>query len=158
MKRTPVIIVLAGMAALAVTGTALATARNDEPTRLTGLGSAVATTDPSGSPTPDDSTFPTADPTPSSAATSTAPPAGGNLSTDDAARIAVDRVGGGTVTEIESEREHGVSTWKVEVVRDGIEHDIYVDRTNGGIVKADQDDDRDHDDRDDDDHDDRDDD
>ncbi|GIF70637.1 PepSY domain-containing protein [Asanoa siamensis] len=170
MKRTPVIITLAAMAALAVTGTALAATRDDRPSALTGLGSAVATTDPTAPATPTDATSTpdddataspdddrTATPTPDSSTTSPAAPAGGGLDADEASRIALDRVGGGTVTEIESELEHGAKTWKVEVVRDGVEHDIYVDRTNGTIIKADSDrddDDRDDDDRDDDDRDD----
>ncbi|MDG4822663.1 hypothetical protein O7635_12460 [Asanoa sp. WMMD1127] len=156
MKRTPVIITLAGMAALAVTGTALAVgaaAEDDAPVALTGLGSAIATADPSASPTDEPSGTPSA--SPSGSATATTPPVSGGIDTAAAARIALDRVGGGTVTEVESEQEHGVSTWQVEVERDGVEHDVYVDRANGGIVKADSeaddDDDDDDDDRDDDD-------
>ncbi|HEV7713753.1 MAG TPA: PepSY domain-containing protein, partial [Asanoa sp.] len=42
-----------------------------------------------------------------------------------------------TVTKFEAEFEHGFSTWKVEVVRSGVEYDIYVDRATGRVIKAD---------------------
>ncbi|SNT61317.1 Peptidase propeptide and YPEB domain-containing protein [Asanoa hainanensis] len=132
MKRTPVIVTLAGMAALAVTGTALAAAADDGASPLTGLGSAVPTATPS---------F-TSEPTPDDSATSTKPPLAGDLGAPEARRIALAKVGGGTVTEIESEFEHGFATWKVEIVRAGVEHDVYVDRATGEIVKLDSDDDK----------------
>jgi hypothetical protein len=139
MRRTPVIITLAGMAALAVTGTALAAAQDDGPSAVSGIGSAV---DPSGAPTDDPTGDPTDDPTtepvPDDSATSTRPPLSGEVDADEARRIALDQVGGGTVTEIESELEHGFATWKVEIVRDGVEHDIYVDRGSGAVIKADR--------------------
>ncbi|MEV4538865.1 PepSY domain-containing protein [Asanoa sp. NPDC049518] len=130
MKRTTVIVTLAGMAALAVTGTALAATADDGPSPLTGLGSAVPTATAEVS----------ADPTPT--VTSTTPPLSGDLGAEEARRIALAKVGGGTVNEIESEFEHGFSTWKVEIVRGGVEHDVYVDRATGTIVKLDRDDDR----------------
>ncbi len=46
MKRTPVIITLAGMAALAVTGTALAATQDDGASPRSGLGNAVPTATP----------------------------------------------------------------------------------------------------------------
>ncbi|GIF64880.1 hypothetical protein Ais01nite_29150 [Asanoa ishikariensis] len=131
MKRTPVIVTLAGMAALAVTGTALAATADDGASPVAGLGAApTAPPEVSGGPTPDDS------------ATSTAPPLSGDVGADEARRIALAKVGGGTVNEIESEFEHGFVTWKVEIVRAGVEHDIYVDRSTGDIVKLDSDHDR----------------
>jgi uncharacterized membrane protein YkoI len=137
MKRTPVIITLAGMAALAVTGTALAAAQDDGAGPQAGLGSAVPTATPTDGFSTDD---PTAEPTPDDSATSTTPPLSGDISAAEARRIALAEVGGGTVTKTEAEFEHGFSTWKVEVVRGGVEHDIYVDRATGTVIKADADD------------------
>ncbi|MEV0719661.1 PepSY domain-containing protein [Asanoa sp. NPDC050611] len=135
MKRTAVIITVAGMAALAVTGTALAAAQDDGPSPLTGIGSAV---DPTAEPTDDRTT--TAEPSPDDSPTSTRAPLSDGIGAEKARQIALDRVGGGTVTEIESELEHGFATWKVEIVRGGVEFDVYVDRATGTIVKADADD------------------
>ncbi|GAA1887268.1 PepSY domain-containing protein [Asanoa iriomotensis] len=137
MKRTAVIITVAGMAALAVTGTALAAAQSDGPSPRTGIGSTVD--EPTVAPTDDRTVDPTAEPTPDDSPTSTRPPLAGGIGSDEARRIALDRVGGGTVTEIESELEHGFATWKVEIVGGGVEHDIYVDRATGTIIKADRD-------------------
>ncbi|MFV2087033.1 PepSY domain-containing protein [Micromonospora sp. LOL_021] len=70
---------------------------------------------------------------------------------DRAARIAVDEVGGGRVTEIERDHTDGRPIWEVEVVADGVEWDLDIDRVTGAIVKLDRDDDdRRDDDRDDD--------
>jgi len=137
MKRTPVIITLAGMAALAVTGTALAATQDDGASPQAGLGNAVPTATPTDDLSTDD---PTAEPTPDDSATSTTPPLSGDVSAAEARRIALAEVGGGTVTKTEAEFEHGFSTWKVEVVRGGVEHDVYVDRATGTVVKADGDD------------------
>ncbi len=131
-------------------------------------------TGPAGSPaavtaTPDDSPSPSASGTPDdtpSQPPSTMPsePDTTAISSDDAAQIAVGHVGGGDVHEIEREMEHGRLEWKVEVVLDGVEHDVRVDAGTGEITRVDvdddnddrRDDDDDHDDRrDDDDHDDR---
>jgi hypothetical protein len=137
MKRTPVIITLAGMAALAVTGTALAATQDDNPTPSSGIGTS-ASDDPTALPTPDDSASP-ADPTPSDSATNTTAPMGANITAAEARKIALTKAGGGTVTKIESELEHGFSTWKIEVVTGGVAHDIYVDRATGAIIKTDTD-------------------
>jgi hypothetical protein len=85
----------------------------------------------------------------------------------EAEQIALAHVGGGTVTEVEREWEHGRLEWKVEIHLDGVEHDVRVDAVSGEITRVDVDDDRrdddggkdddrddDRDDRDDDDHDD----
>jgi len=142
MKRTPVIITLAGMAALAVTGTALAATQDDGASPRAGLGNAVPTATPTDDFSTDDFSTddPTAEPTPDDSATSTTPPLSGDITAAEARRIALAEVGGGTVTKTEGEFEHGFSTWKVEVVRGGVEHDIYVDRATGTIIKADRDD------------------
>jgi len=139
MKRIPAIIAAAGVAALAVTGTAYAATRGagGEARPLTGLGAAL-TAEPT--PTTDDTPLPTDAATPTDPATSTTPPMSADrLTAEKAAEIALARTGGGTVTEIESEFEHGFSTWKIEIVKSGVEHDIYVDRATGRIVKSDTD-------------------
>jgi uncharacterized membrane protein YkoI len=114
--------------ALAVTaGTAFA---------LTGGGE---TTTPSTAPT-------SASPTSSTSGTS-APDDDTEVSADDAAGIAQARYGG-TVHEVEREREHGRLEWKVEVTADdGKAYDVRVDAQSGEITRVDQDDD--HDDQDD---------
>lgn len=143
MKRTVAITAVAGMAALAITGTALAAAQSD-PTTPVGLGASL-TSDATADPTP----RPGVGDTPRPGPTTGAPSSRTGLTRDEATKIALARVGGGQVTEIESELEHGFSTWKIEIVKSGVEHDIYVDRTTGTIIKTDTDrsDDRSSDDR-----------
>lgn len=70
------------------------------------------------------------------------------ISQDEAIRIAQERVGGGDVTEVETELEHGRPEWKIELHVNGVEHDVRVDAQTGDITRVDSDDDR-HDDRDD---------
>jgi len=100
--------------------------------------------------------------TPSAAQTSASPtsstsgtPAADDteVSADDAAGIAQARYGG-TVHEVEREREHGRLEWKVEIAAaDGKAYDVRVDAQSGETTRMDQDDDHDdhddHDDRDD---------
>jgi uncharacterized membrane protein YkoI len=76
------------------------------------------------------------------------------ISRDEAVRIAQERVGGGDVTEVETELEHGRPEWKIELHVNGVEHDVRVDAQTGDITRVDSDNDDDNDD----DHDDRDDD
>lgn len=65
---------------------------------------------------------------------------GAELSADEAAAIALERVGGGRVDEIEREFEHGRNEWKVEVVHAGAEHDVRVDALTGAITRYELDD------------------
>lgn len=62
------------------------------------------------------------------------------VSQKEAVGIAKNRVGGGQVTEIEWEVEHGRTEWKVELVRDGVECEVRVDATTGAITRTEVDD------------------
>jgi hypothetical protein len=55
----------------------------------------------------------------------------------EAREIAVARVGGGEVTKVETEIEHGRLEWKIEVVRDGVAYDVRVDATTGDVTRVD---------------------
>lgn len=118
-------------AALGVTGTALATAGRDAAPDVAAASGA------------DQATLGAAEPT------STESRSGGaEISADRAVEIALNRTGGGRVDEVEREWEHGRPVWEVEIVRDGVEYELKIDRTNGDVVKAEQesaDDDRDDD-------------
>ena len=71
------------------------------------------------------------------------------LGPDDAAAIVLRHVGGGRVTGVERETEHGRTEWSVEVVGNGVERDVHVDAATGAITRdeADRSDDRGGDDR-----------
>ena len=43
--------------------------------------------------------------------------------------------GGGRVTDVERETEHGRAVWDIEVQRGGVEHDIDVDRATGDVLR-----------------------
>lgn len=138
--------------ALAVTaGTAVALSSQPDPTNT----SSQPTTTSSTSFTTSSSTgSSTSSSTPESSTGTSSPsstvPVDPVISRDDAIRIAQERVGGGDVTEVENEMEHGRPEWKIELSVNGIEHDVRVDAQTGDITRVDSDDDRDdRDDRDD---------
>jgi hypothetical protein len=134
--------------ALAVTaGTAVALSGQEQPTPTS---SSVPTSSFTESSTTESSTTESS-PTSTGDPTSTVP-VDPLISRDEAIRIAQERVGGGDVTEVETELEHGRPEWKIELHVNGVEHDVRVDAQTGDITRVDSDDDR-HDDR----HDDRDD-
>ncbi|MFC3504714.1 PepSY domain-containing protein [Micromonospora krabiensis] len=170
MKRSAILLASAGGAAvLAVAGVAVGvTAADGDRNRGTTL--AAATVDPTDpatpteGATPDDSatagtpsgsaTAGTPSGTPTTGGTSTPPAGGDRVDQQRAGEIALARVGGGRIVEVEAEQEHGRPVWSVEVVDGNTEHDIDVDRDNGTVLRAEQeaaDDDDDDDDRDDDD-------
>ncbi|GAB3072532.1 PepSY domain-containing protein [Micromonospora schwarzwaldensis] len=62
--------------------------------------------------------------------------AGGTVSRQRAAEVALARIGGGRVTEIEAETEHGRPAWSVKVTRDGWRHEVKVDRVTGAVLEA----------------------
>lgn len=68
-------------------------------------------------------------------------PSGAEIGADEATAIALERVGGGRVDEIEREFEHGRNEWKVEVIHSGAEHDVRVDALTGAITRYEVDDD-----------------
>ena len=70
-----------------------------------------------------------------------------NLSIDEAAKIALNKVNG-TITEVEKEMEHGRLEYKFEIKSNRGEADVRVDAQTGEITRVEFDDD-DHDDRDD---------
>ncbi|MEV4808433.1 PepSY domain-containing protein [Micromonospora avicenniae] len=150
MKRSSMLLASAGGAAvLAVAGVAIgATVADDRRDRDTTL--AAATTAPTApddsatSGTPDDSAGTgapsTTAGTPSGAPSSSGAPAGGTggdrIGPQRAGEIALARAGGGRITEIEAEQEHGRPVWSVEIVSGDVEHDIDVDRDNGAVLRA----------------------
>ena len=129
----------AAIALVALGGTALALGGDDTP-----------------APTPTSSAGPTtsATPTDSAGPTRGATPTTGPASSPDdpadrerAVAVALGRTGGGRVTGVERETEHGRTEWKVEIVAGGVEHDVRVDAATGTVTRIDLDDDRDGDDR-----------
>jgi uncharacterized membrane protein YkoI len=69
----------------------------------------------------------------------TAPSAPASASYDrgEASAAALKATGGGKVTKIEAEYEHGRAVWKVRIVKDGKRHDLYVDRKSGKVTRHD---------------------
>ncbi|QDN92684.1 PepSY domain-containing protein [Streptomyces sp. RLB3-6] len=117
MKRTSMILLTAGTLAVTVTGTALAGGgSHDAPTSRNASSVATATSTP------------------------TAPPTTPNMpvSSSRAAEIAVGHIGGGQVIEVEPEVEHGRTAWSVKILKNGSRHKVYVDRSNGRIMRAEQ--------------------
>ncbi|PZF81985.1 PepSY domain-containing protein [Jiangella anatolica] len=158
MNRNRLVSAAAAAAALLITGgVAYAVSTDDGDNRprssVTADDSPSATPDDTPSATPDDtpSALPSPDDSPTSAP---AAPSGDEMGSGEAEEIALAHVGGGTVTEVEREWEHGRLEWKVEIHRDGVEHDVRVDALSGDITRVDVDDDRDDDDKHDDDRDD----
>jgi hypothetical protein len=65
------------------------------------------------------------------------------VSAEQARAIAVRAAGGGRVTKVERDTEHGRAVWDVEVRDGAVEHDIDVDRRTGAVLRheTDRDDD-----------------
>ncbi|ATO14768.1 hypothetical protein CO540_13795 [Micromonospora sp. WMMA2032] len=61
---------------------------------------------------------------------------GGTVSRQRAAEVALARTGGGRVTEVEAETEHGRPAWSVKVDRDGWRHEVKVDRGTGSVLEV----------------------
>ncbi|WP_431920085.1 PepSY domain-containing protein [Micromonospora wenchangensis] len=135
MKRTSLLLAAAGGAAvLAVTGTAIgvsAAGRVPGPTAT----ATTAPVDPTVAPT---AGTPGGDPTAGTPGGSTAPATDDAVSQQRAGEIALAKVGGGRITEVEREREEGRPVWSVEIINGDTEHEIDVDRENGNIVKSEQ--------------------
>ena len=64
-------------------------------------------------------------------------PAPAGATADDARRIATDRLGGGTVTKVERDVEHGRDTWEVDVLRGAAVTEVHVDTANGTVSRID---------------------
>ncbi|WP_416901970.1 PepSY domain-containing protein [Micromonospora echinospora] len=167
MKRKPLIMAAVGGAAvLALTGAAIGTAAAGEQRagRTTLTAATTAPTSPATPTTTPDGgavtpTAPAATSVPGSPSGTTPPATGDKVDRKRAEEIALAKAGGGRVVEVEAEKERGRDVWSVEIVNGSTEHEVDVDRTDGSVVKAEQEPvDDDDDDRDDDDDDDRDDD
>ncbi|MCO8269356.1 PepSY domain-containing protein [Actinoplanes sp. TRM 88003] len=163
MKRSYAIAAAVGAAAvLGITGTALAAGGDDSSTPSP----LAATPSPTFSDDPTPAPFETSEPgsvTPSprtsssSASSGLGSAAGGavtSFSAEQARAKALATVGGGRVTKVERDTEHGRAVWEVEVHYKGVEHDLDIDRKTGAVTDHDRDRDddrgRDDDDRDDD--------
>lgn len=74
--------------------------------------------------------------------------AAGVIDIDEAARIALNSVGGGQVTEIERKYGYAHAGWEVEIRNGATEHELTVDGESGAIIRHETeiDDDHDHDD------------
>ena len=118
----------AGLGIAGLAGSALA-AGGDDPTPGAGFGTGGPRSTP-------DSALPSA---PSSVPGASAAP---HDTGDDgvgrarAAEIALRQVGGGRVTEVEREFEHGRLEWKIEVRSGPVEYDIRVDAATGAITRV----------------------
>lgn len=65
----------------------------------------------------------------------------GLISIAEAERIALEHVPGGTIEEIERDRERGVIVYEVEVrAPNGVEHELVIDARTGRILRAEIDD------------------
>ncbi|HET6583793.1 MAG TPA: PepSY domain-containing protein [Nannocystaceae bacterium] len=63
------------------------------------------------------------------------------ITLEKAERIALARVPGGTITEIEIERHAGRKVYEIEVrATDGREHDLVIDASDGRVISEDIDD------------------
>ena len=117
MTRTRVLAALLAGLTLAGIGTAASALGSDDPTSAAAPVTVVAQTS---------TTTPTS--TPAAAVTA-----------DEAGSRAVARVGGGTVTKVEREVEHGRTVWKVDVRRDTRVTEVHVDVANGTVTRVEDD-------------------
>ena len=123
MTRTRVLAALLAGLTLAGIGTAASALGSDAPTSATAPVTVVARTSTT---------------TPTSTSTST-PSAGDTAVTaDEAGSRAVARVGGGTVTKVEREVEHGRRV-EVDVRRDTRVTEVHVDVANGAVTRVEDD-------------------
>ena len=135
--------VLGAVAAVAIGGAAFA-AGNDDPTpgpsasddrggsvEMLPDGTVVTTEPADDNPSPDDSA--SATPSPSVSAPAVNSPR--SIGLDAAKAIAIRVAGGGYVQSAERETEHGRAVWDIDVIRNGVEHDIDVDRATGDVTR-----------------------
>jgi peptidase YpeB-like protein len=121
--RTASALAVGAVAALAIGGTALA-AGADDPTPSPSVTDDLL---------PNGDVSPSADPSPSV----TDVPRGSVLSVgiDAAKAIAIRAAGGGRVTSIERETEHGRAVWNVDVLIGGVDHDFDIDLATGAVSR-----------------------
>ncbi|MFF3705165.1 PepSY domain-containing protein [Streptomyces phaeochromogenes] len=58
------------------------------------------------------------------------------MSSSRAGQLALSHVGGGTITEVEAETEHGRAVWSVKIVKNGGRYEVHVDRSSGDITRS----------------------
>jgi len=116
-NRTVIAIVTGTLAAVAVTGTALAANRDEDPAASP---SASASLGPAES----------ASPTPSESAASAVP-------ASRAGAIALAAAGGGTVVNVGRETEHGRAVYRIRIMNGATRHDLKVDQLTGAVVDHD---------------------
>lgn len=119
------------VAALALTGTALGNAAADATNDRT---STAAVADLTTGPAPKPSVTPEDRPT--IGAVNPGATNAGAVSAGQAETIAVARLGGGQVIDMEAELEHGRQVWKVEILLGNVEHRVYIDRATGEVVRV----------------------
>lgn len=150
MKRTSVVLLASGALVAAITGTALAGGSDDtspaarsasSTTASSAPTSGIPTGSPSGSqsesPSNSATTDPSADDTAAPTSTTTAPSGAGTaVGSMRAGQIARSHVGGGTITEVEAETEHGRAVWSVKIVKNGSRYEVHVDRNSGEVTRS----------------------
>jgi uncharacterized membrane protein YkoI len=124
MTRTRVLAALLAGLTLAGIGTAASALGSDDSTPATAPVTVVAQTSTT---------------TPTSTPTSTPADSDAAVTADGAGSRAVARVGGGTVTKVEREVEHGRTVWKVDVRRDTRLTEVHVDVANGAVTRVEDD-------------------
>ncbi|MET8834301.1 PepSY domain-containing protein [Micromonospora sp. NPDC004540] len=146
MRRTSLVLAaMGGAAVLAVAGVAVgvtaadrsapgtapaAVTVDDLATTVGGCGDDTGTADDS--PGPDDS----ATAGRPGGAPSAAGPSSGGVDRQRAGKVALARLGGGRIVEIEAETEHGRPVWSVKVARAGGTYEVKVDRGDGAVVEV----------------------
>ncbi|MDY7086069.1 MAG: PepSY domain-containing protein [Actinomycetota bacterium] len=156
MKRSYAIAAAVGAAAvIGVTGTALAAGGDDAGSPSPSSSSVGPSEEFRGDGSPDDgnlddggtpSPFETVEPgsvAPVPGGSSSPPASSGlgdavtSITIAQARSKALSAVGGGRVTKVEAETEHGRAVWEVEVVYRGAEHDLDIDRRTGAVTDHD---------------------
>ncbi|MFG3302269.1 PepSY domain-containing protein [Micromonospora chersina] len=149
MRRTSLALAaIGGAAVLAVTGAAvgLTTAGGSGPATVPAAATSDDDPETAGA-TPDDNPGRADDsPGPDDSATTGAARPGGAPDTPAgpsgvvdrrrAGTVALARLGGGRIVEIEAETEHGRPVWSVKVTRDGLTWEVKVDRADGAVVEV----------------------
>ena len=125
MTRTRVLAALLAGLTLAGVGTAATALGSDDPATAAPV-SVVAQTRAAASTSTPTST-PTRTPTPEAA-----------IAADEAGSRAVTHLGGGTVTKVERETEHGRTVWEVDVRRGTRTTEVHVDTATGAVTRVEQ--------------------
>ena len=119
MTRTRVLAALLAGLTLAGLGTAATALGGDDPAAAAAPVAVVAHTRTASTPTP----------TPGA-------PAAAALTAAEASAVAVAHLGGGTVTKVERETEHGRAVWEVDVRRGSGVSEVHVDTATGSVTRV----------------------